>query len=188
MGLCMSYNEFEKIDRRLAERVINAAQSHRTPIPPIIGVSVMIHGVMDNFDHEENAPSGIEGSHDTILMLFQNGNDTLKNAAVQISQVPNSLFPQKKSLEHIMDCQKIIRRVRFSGRGQIPDSFTLITRIAFPPIIPYPATGFDTVHTAVIDYQDVLFKKHLPYGPPWSGLQRSYNSNVLRNLVISSVV
>ena len=33
----------------------------------------MIYGVMDNFDYEENTLSGIEGSHDTILMLFQNG-------------------------------------------------------------------------------------------------------------------
>ena len=26
---------------------------------------------MDNFDHEENTLSGIGGSHDTILVLFQ---------------------------------------------------------------------------------------------------------------------
>ena len=43
-----------------------------------------------------------------------------------------------------------------------------ITRIVFPPIIPHPATEFDTIHTAVSNYQDVLFKNHLPYGPLWS--------------------
>ena len=53
----------------------------------------MIDGVRDNFDHENNTPSRIGGSRDTILVLYQNGNDTLKNAATQISQEPNSLFP-----------------------------------------------------------------------------------------------
>ena len=27
---------------------------------------------MDNFDHEENTSSGISGSHDVVLVLFQN--------------------------------------------------------------------------------------------------------------------
>ena len=44
-------------------------------------------------NHEENTPSKIGGSHDTILVIHQNGNDTLKNAAAQISEEPNSLFP-----------------------------------------------------------------------------------------------
>ena len=104
MDLCMSYNELERIDMELADRVIAAAQSHRTRVPPIIEASVMIHGVMDNFHHEENTLSGIGGSHDTILMLFQNGNNTSDDATAQISQVPNSLFPKKRSIELIIDC------------------------------------------------------------------------------------
>ena len=56
----------------------------------------MIHGgVMDNFDLDENALTGIGGSHGTILMLFQNRNDSLDNATAQISEVSNSLFPKK---------------------------------------------------------------------------------------------
>ena len=51
----------------------------------------MTHSVMDNLDHEENILSGIGGSHDTFLMLFQNGNDALEDATGQISQVPNSV-------------------------------------------------------------------------------------------------
>ena len=64
-------------------------------MPPIIVEgSVMINYVMDNFDHEENTSSGIGGSHDTIPMLFQNGNDNLDDGTAQIRQVPNSLFPK----------------------------------------------------------------------------------------------
>ena len=83
----------------------------------------MIHGVMDNFDHEEIMLSGIGGSHDTILMVFQNGNDTLDDATAQINHVPNNLFPKKRLLEHIIDCQKIIRRRKFSGREQSLTTF-----------------------------------------------------------------
>ena len=42
------------------------------------------------------------------------------------------------------------------------------TRIAFTPIITYPATEFDTIYTVMINYRDVLLQKQLPYGPLWS--------------------
>ena len=38
-GLCMSYKQLERIDLALAQRVIAAAQSHHTPMPPINEVS-----------------------------------------------------------------------------------------------------------------------------------------------------
>ena len=42
---------------------------------------------MDNFDHKENTVSGTGGSHDTILMLFQNIKDIeLCNGQLQISK------------------------------------------------------------------------------------------------------
>ena len=94
----MSYGKLQRIDMGLAEQVIEAAQSHCTPVPPIIEATVMIHGVMDDFDNEENTLSGFGGSHDWIPMLFQNGNDTLGDATAQIS-----LFPKKLSVEHIID-------------------------------------------------------------------------------------
>ena len=90
----------------VAERVILAAESHRTSVPPIIEASVMIHGVMDNFDHEYSTLSKIGDSHDTILMLLQNGNDPSVDVTIKIIQLPNSLFRKKQSLDHIIDCQK----------------------------------------------------------------------------------
>ena len=35
MGLCMSYNELERLEMALAEQVIVAAQYHRTRVPLI---------------------------------------------------------------------------------------------------------------------------------------------------------
>lgn len=49
-----------------------------------------------------------------------------------------------------------------------------ITSTVFTPIIPYPATEFDTIYTVIINFRDVLLQKQLPYGPLWSdeGLYR----------------
>ena len=33
LGLCISYDELERIDYGLAKRVIDAAESNRTPVP-----------------------------------------------------------------------------------------------------------------------------------------------------------
>ena len=60
-----------KIDVGLAHHIIDPAGPNRVPVPSSFLSNHIIHGAMDNFDHEENT-SGIGGSHDTILMLFQN--------------------------------------------------------------------------------------------------------------------
>lgn len=98
---------------------------------------------MDSFDHEENAIPRTEHSHDTVLMLFKNGNNTLENATVQISQIPISLFSKKRKLEHIIHCQKIIRSGKFSGSGLNPTTFP-------------PSHCID--HTIVIDTSSAPYK------------------------------
>ena len=72
LGLCVSYDEIERIDINLAQRTIDAAGENLVPVPPVINSSAIIQGAMDKFDNEENTTSGIGGSHDTILVLFQN--------------------------------------------------------------------------------------------------------------------
>ena len=42
------------------------------------------------------------------------------------------------------------------------------TLCAFTPIIPHPATQFDTIFTCMKNFQDVLLQKNIPYGPLWS--------------------
>ena len=42
-----------------------------------------------------------------------------------------------------------------------------LTRIAFTPIIPHPATEYDTVNTCMKNFQDVLAQNELEYGPLW---------------------
>ena len=40
-----------------------------------------------------------------------------------------------------------------------------ITKRAFTPIIPHPATDFSTIYTCMKNYQDILNQRNVPYGP-----------------------
>ena len=43
----------------------------------------------------------------------------------------------------------------------------VITRFAFTPIIPHPATEYDRIFTSMRNFQDVLLQRDLEYGPLW---------------------
>ena len=106
------------------QQLINLTGPSRVPVPENIDSSSIIHGAMDNFDHEENTSSGIGGSHDTILVLFQKS-DEIKTKE-EISHQPaeiTALPPNKRSLSHVLDCQKLIKRGKFSNRANIPADF-----------------------------------------------------------------
>ena len=171
---------------------------------------------MDNFDHDERTSSGIGGSHHTILMLFQNSQNSTTEPQMDISRKPETLRGNKKSLGTILPCQRLLKRGKF-GRGKIPESFLpsekvdysyitkastkehrlwvlarylhpgsanipsfpatkslltadghSLTKCAFTPILPHPATEADTIYTTMINFQDVLKQKHLNSGPLWS--------------------
>ena len=42
-----------------------------------------------------------------------------------------------------------------------------ITTCAFTPIIPYPATEYETIYTCMKNFQDILHQNNMPYGPLW---------------------
>ena len=53
----------------------------------------------------------------------------------------------------------------FSAINSLLSAKTIVsTPIAFALILPYPATKFDSMHTCMINFQDVLLQKKLPYG------------------------
>ena len=79
---------------------------------------------MDNFDHGENTISGKHGSHDTILMLFQN-NDVDKRPQDIIRNVPENLktTEDERKLHYILPCQLINKARNLGKRGEIADDF-----------------------------------------------------------------
>ena len=41
------------------------------------------------------------------------------------------------------------------------------TKVAFIPTLPYVAIEYDTVHTVMCNFQDVLLEMSQPYCPLW---------------------
>ena len=78
---------------------------------------------MDNFDHDEGTSSGIGGSHDTILMLFQNRQSDTEEPQKDLSKKPENSSENRKSLANVLSCQKLLKGGKFGGRGQIPRTF-----------------------------------------------------------------
>ena len=219
LGISISYHEMLQIDTLLATKLIQNAGPHRVPVAEEIKSATTISGAMDNFDHEENTLSGIGGSHDTVLVLFQNSMEE-NNRPGYIRMLPESLKQSGKvrSLDHVLPCQLLYKAKHYGKRGEIPAAFTTtgnftdnfktssrnqfkvwsaarsdlfakaennvipsfaatnslfsspvkaITSFAFTPIVPYPATEFDTIFTCMKNFQDVLQQRDLEYGPLW---------------------
>ena len=59
-------------------------------------------------------------------------------------RVPDNITPKKRSLEQILNCQKLVRRGKFTERGNISDTFR-------------PSQCID--HTTTITYSSVRYKK-----------------------------
>ena len=148
-------------------------------------------------------------------MLFEN--NTQQNTFEEEYVVNKNDFEDQRSLNHILECQKLIRGHKFGVRGEIPinyetgtplntidvgneadkrfrtwlsarslkDGYTqnvpsfaamnsllfsghhFLTEICFTPIVPYPATDYDTIFTCMKNFQDVLEQKSQKHGPLW---------------------
>ena len=75
------------------KQVIHSTGSSKVPVLLSIDKKTLNHEEIDNFDHSKATSSGIEGSHDTILMLFKNHNknkDSLKAFSQKSSGSPKS--------------------------------------------------------------------------------------------------
>ena len=78
---------------------------------------------MVNFDHTEVKSSGIGGSHDTILVLFQNQNEN-ETCPMALSKKPTGSPKNQDSLYKTLPCQELIEMGKFGGRGKIPEKFS----------------------------------------------------------------
>ena len=72
LGICMCYYEIKRQKCSLLLRTIEVSRNETVPLPPSIISGTLIQTAIDNFDHEEGAPSRIGGSHHTIMIVFQN--------------------------------------------------------------------------------------------------------------------
>ena len=94
LGLSMSHEEMERADYGLTHKIIKQAGNGRVPVSTSICSSNIIHGAMGKFDHEEDTNSGIKGSHDTVMVIFQNNVKTeIEESCVSVLPT-NDVFPK----------------------------------------------------------------------------------------------
>ena len=79
-------------------------------------------------------------------MLFPNSNDTSQYSQQINSRISDNITPKRRSLEHILDCQKLVRPGKFTERGRINDNFQPSHRIN---------------HTATITSSSVRYKQRV---------------------------
>lgn len=70
MGISISYDEVLRYRNGLAMFYI-LSSTNILPLPTNLNSKVFTTAVFDNSDHEEATLSGINGSHDTAGVLFQ---------------------------------------------------------------------------------------------------------------------
>ena len=93
----------------------------RVPLPQTITSSSIVHGAVDNFYHNENTFTGKVSSHDTILMVFQNS-DNSKETDNSLHKSVNSNLERSRSFKFDLDCQKVLPFHKLA-RGKISDNF-----------------------------------------------------------------
>ena len=107
VGLSRSYDKVKWVDSALAQRTFEKTSVHRVPVPSSIQSNDLIQGAMDNFDHDETTKSGTGGSHDMILMLFQNAAHEMGEKPKEVSSKPLAEF-ERKALDRVFDCPKLV--------------------------------------------------------------------------------
>ena len=71
LGLCISYDELERIDCSLANEIIDSCIENKVPLPRTITSPSIIHGAIDKFDHNENSLTWKGSRHDLYLWYFK---------------------------------------------------------------------------------------------------------------------
>ena len=224
LGISMSYDEVERHNYSLCMRTVEQAGTNHVPVPQSISPNVLVQGAVDNFDHEENTQSGIGGTHDTVMVLFQNiEKQNVKEYNPQLKG-DFGFDHRQRALNNKLSCQKLLN-CSINGRGNIPECFKpgtlnyckelLVTwkssymffvlsrfvtksyfhdfsvnepsnipswsaansarivnnvnntSVGFTPLLPYPATEYDTIYTCMKNFQDVLHQTFNQCGALW---------------------
>ena len=105
LGLSMSYEEMERVDYALTHRIIKQAGNGRVPVSTSLCSANIIHGAMDNFDDEEDTNSGIKGSNDTVMVIFQNNVKTeIEESCINVLPTNDMISKNRRSATNLLKC------------------------------------------------------------------------------------
>ena len=76
-GLCVSYDELVRYHNNMASYILSTS-ANDIPLPSHFDTNIHTVAAFDNFDHNENTPSGLCSSHDTVSILIQDKPDVIR--------------------------------------------------------------------------------------------------------------
>ena len=105
LGLSMSYEEMVHVGYALTHRIIKQAGDGRVPVSTSLCSANIIHGAMDNFDDEEDTNSGIKGSNDTVMVIFQNNVKTeIEESCINVLPTNDMISKNRRSATNLLKC------------------------------------------------------------------------------------
>ena len=172
-GLCISYDELMRIHHDIASYTAQSAENDMQ-LPSSLDVNRFTMAAFDNFDHIENTLSGIDSSHDTVAVVFQE-KDGSRRGKPYVSETDVVHGPKAFNVE--LQCQKLQSFVRPAIRPLLPDNFHLMNcpqdkRLLYDEKKKDQIWALSRIHFG----KSVEIKPSIQKVPSWSGVNAIWSS------------
>lgn len=129
LGITVSYDALERHNVVLATRILSDSDGKFVPLPKTIKPNIPIRAAMDNFDQQEQTLSGIGGSHDTVLVVFQNESEHIAES----DNGEQRCYELKghRSFHSLLPCQQLKYFKKPTQRGKINKDFAVAQKPEF---------------------------------------------------------
>lgn len=122
--MCISYDEVQRCRTSLASYTIETCKSS-VPLPSHFDPVKFTTAAFDNFDHEEATESGMNGTHDTVAVLFQEKSETIKRKP-NISET--NINYSARSFNEELQCQRLKQFYKDPGPVSLPQNYSQATK------------------------------------------------------------
>lgn len=122
IGVSVGYVEVMRIRNDLAEYVLECGEQH-VPLPSHFRTDMFTVAAFDNFDHNESTLSGLNSTHDTVSVLFQ---DKCGGAEVEIKKPKigeTKVQHRQRSFKKLLNCQTIQNFVEPPKHITLPENY-----------------------------------------------------------------
>ena len=127
LGLSISYDHILRIRTCLACYTEMSCENCM-PLPSHFNPNNYTTAAFDNFDHNDSNISGLETTHDTVSVIFQNYDKDFDKTKPSVSSV--NIDARSKSLKNILKCQEINTSFnKLPSTINIPSDYTVNANI-----------------------------------------------------------
>lgn len=122
LGLSISYDQILRTRTSLAAYTIEISKN-KFPLPSHFNTSNYVTAYFDNFDHNEATISGLESSHDTVVVVFQDHPGRNLNKKPNISET--NVEKHSRAFTSLLNCQEIKNYNKKTNAFQLPPHFIM---------------------------------------------------------------